>query len=142
MTWIPAIGRSLLVAATLATAGCATVIEDDPAATATGSGTALTTPPPTPPATTNDGLALIDEELAALSGKIASGDGDNGSIELIVATWSAIRSDVEAERPELIRGFDATIAMAESAVERTRPADADKAFANLNAYLDNYFGTN
>jgi hypothetical protein len=30
--------------------------------------------------------------------------------------------------------------MAGAAVERTRPADADKASANLSEYLDNYSG--
>lgn len=136
-----AIGRSVLVTGLVAVAGCATVIEDDPAATGGGSGAAVTAPSPTAPATTEAGLALIEEELSTLSGKIAASDGDNESIELIVATWGEIRDDVEAQRPELIRGFDATIEMAEFAVERTRPADADKASANLGEYLANYFGT-
>jgi hypothetical protein len=140
MRWFPAIGRGVLVAGLLAATGCATVIEDDPAATGGGSGTVVTTPPPTSPATPEAGLALIEGELTTLSGKIATGDGDNESIGLIVTTWSEIRDEIEAERPELIRGFDATIEMAEFAVERTRPADADKASANLADYLDNYYG--
>jgi hypothetical protein len=113
------------------------VVEDDPEAAGTGSVATTTT---TLPADADAGLELIADELAALSGRIAGGDGDNESIALVVAAWGSVRSEVEAARPELIRGFDATIAMAEQAVERTRPADADKASANLAEYLDNYYG--
>lgn len=125
--------RGLVFGAVLTLSSCATVIEDDPEAT-----DATSVPATTLPVTVEVGLVALEDELRTLSGKIAAGEGDDESIELIVATWESIRSDVDAERPELIRGFDATIEMAELAVERTRPADADKAAANLGQYLDNY----
>ncbi len=130
-----AIGCAIVLV--LTASGCATVIEDDEAAT-TDTGAGATAPPTTVPTDADAGLALILDELSALSWKIADGDGDDESLALIVATWAAIRDEVETATPGMIRGFDATIEMAEVAVTRTRPADADKAASNLGDYIDTY----
>ncbi len=49
-----------------------------------------------------------------------------------------MQPEVEAARPDLLDRFETTVDMALSAVERNRPADADKAFSNLTDLIDNY----
>jgi len=47
---------------------------------------------------------------------------------------------VKEQRPGLVNGIGATVELAETAVTRTRPADADKAFSLLTDLVDAYTG--
>jgi len=99
-----------------------------------------------PVETTVVGGAAIDllpemaTELSRLSGLVAEGTTDDESLARIESIWATIRPEIAESRPELVDGIGATVDMARLAVERTRPADADKAFSLLTDLVDNYFG--
>jgi hypothetical protein len=89
-------------------------------------------------------LELLPElgvEMSRLSSQISEdGDDDKATVARILAIWAAAQPDVEATRPDLLESFQTTVDMATSAVDRNRPADADKAFSNLTRLIDNYTG--
>lgn len=87
-----------------------------------------------------DLLPEMAAEMSRLSGVIAEGGDDDETLARIAKIWDTIRLDVATTRPELVEGIDATIDMAKLAVDRTRPADADKGFSILTDLVDNYFG--
>ena len=62
------------------------------------------------------------------------------TIAQIEGLWAAARPEVEETRPELLGGIETTVAMSRTAVDRNRPADADKAFRLLTDLVDNYTG--
>jgi hypothetical protein len=80
-------------------------------------------------------------EMSRLSAQVAEdGNFDDATLATILAIWAVAKPEVEATRPELVVGFDTTVVMATSAVERKRPADADKAFNLLTDLVDSYTG--
>jgi hypothetical protein len=86
-------------------------------------------------------LPQLGVEMSRLSSQISEdGDEDKATVARITALWAAAHTEVEATRPDLLESFQTTVDMATSAVERNRPADADKAFSNLSRLIDNYTG--
>ena len=114
----------------------------------TNSVTGVTLDPRLVPTTTivYSGTALellpdLGVEMSRLSSQISEdGDEDKATVARIVAIWAAAQPEVQATRPDLLESFQTTVDMATSAVERNRPADADKAFSNLTRLIDNYTG--
>ena len=51
-----------------------------------------------------------------------------------------MRPTIEAETPALLPGFDSVLAQVQRAVDRRRPADADKAAKNLAVLIRSYEG--
>ena len=88
----------------------------------------------------NELLPELATEMSRLGSQIAEGGDDRETLARIEAIWAAIRPEVESSRPELIGGIDTTVNMSITAVERTRPADADKAFRLLTDLVDNFTG--
>ena len=77
---------------------------------------------------------LLDELLAdaaGLSERIVENDGDEALVARLNTIWDAARPDVAESAPDLILEFDRAMVMLNSAVERRRHADADKALNNL-----------
>jgi hypothetical protein len=136
-----------LVFGVLVLAGCATtVVEEEPAGedVPLESGTIVDAdaPEPTVPIT-GSAAELLPEmatEMSRLGSQIAENDGDEATIARIEELWAAARSEVEETRPELLGGIRTTVDMSVTAVERNRPADADKAFRLLTDLVDNYTG--
>lgn len=102
---------------------------------------------PNAPATTialtgsaTDLLPEMSIEMSRLGSQVAEGDEDDATLARIEQIWDRIRPEIERDRPELLNGLGATIAMARIAVERTRPADADKAFSLLTDLVDQFTG--
>ncbi len=92
------------------------------------------------PGTPLDELPRIGVEMSRLSSQIG-GDGDeDDTLQVIVDTWTGIEDQVRAERPDLVERIASTIEMARVAVDRNRPADADKAFSLLTRLVDAYTG--
>lgn len=89
---------------------------------------------------TLDLLLEMSNDMSRLGSQVAEGAGDDATLARIEQIWEAIRADIQAERPELVASIDTTVDMARTAVERTRPADADKAFSLLTDLVDNYTG--
>ena len=112
--------------------------------TAQPGATAAATAPTTTMLIEGSAVELLPEmavEMSRLSAQVAEdGNFDDTTLATIVAIWAAAKPEVEATRPELVIGFDTTVVMATSAVERKRPADADKAFNLLTDLVDSYTG--
>ena len=129
----------------LATACSGTTTDDEQSA---DGATTATLDPRLVPTTTivYSGTALellpqLGVEMSRLSAQVSEdGDDDKATVARIIAIWAAAQPDVAATRPDLTESFQTTVDMATSAVERNRPADADKAFSNLTRLIDNYTG--
>jgi len=87
-----------------------------------------------------DLLPEMSIEMSRLGSQVAEGGDDNATLARIEQIWERIRPEIERDRPELLNGLGATIVMARTAVERTRPADADKAFSLLTDLVDQFTG--
>ena len=99
--------------------------------------------PPTTLALTGSAADLLPEmsiEMSRLGSQVAEGGDDNATLARIEQIWERIRPEIERDRPQLLNGLGATIDMARTAVERTRPADADKAFSLLTDLVDQFTG--
>ncbi|MDG1786943.1 MAG: hypothetical protein P8H61_13565 [Ilumatobacter sp.] len=99
--------------------------------------------PSTTIALTGSATDLLPEmsiEMSRLGSQVAEGGDDNATLARIEQIWERIRPEIERDRPELLNGLGATIVMARTAVERTRPADADKAFSLLTDLVDQFTG--
>ncbi len=135
-----------LIGIIVLTAACSGTTTDDERSA--DSATTVTIDPRLVPTTSivysGTALELLPElgvEMSRLSSQISEdGDEDKATLARITAIWAAARPEVEATRPDLLESFQVTVDMATSAVERNRPADADKAFSNLTRLVDNYTG--
>jgi len=159
------VGCSLAIAATLAACGTTTVDEaDDQTADLSdaeltgGEGRELaeddTSPldtgvivDPDAPGTTlpiegsaADLLPEIGIEMSRLSAEIGGEGDEDATIARIEALWAAIIDEVETSHPQLVPGIQASIEMAQTAVDANRPADGDKAFSILNGFVDDFTG--
>lgn len=85
-----------------------------------------------------DLLPEIGIDMSRLSAEIADDGDEDATIARIEGGWAAIQDEVEATKPELVNGIQATIDMARTAVDSNRPADADKAFSLLTDLVDSY----
>lgn len=94
--------------------------------------------PPTtaPTGSTDDLLDRLVDETATLSETIVENEGDDETLARIEVLWTAARPGIEEARPDLLPQFDAAMDYARRAVERRRPADADKAALNLRTLAD------
>jgi hypothetical protein len=125
---------------------CATTIDEQPAGGAEppASGSVVDTGAPAITVPVAGSAAELLPELAADMSTLGSQIAEDGDAEQTLAQmqqiWAAIRPEVEANRPELVGGIDTTVQMSVTAVERRRPADADKAFQLLTELVDNYTG--
>ena len=104
---------------------------DDPRTTAATATTVYT-----PRGTTAELLRAIAAEVGSLSEKLIDNDGQGAALERIQAQWEAVRPTIETDHPELLGGFVATMDQVERAVDRRRPADADKAARSLGTLID------
>ncbi len=107
-------------------------------ATATTVDRATTTTVFTATGSTADLLASIATRIDGLSEQLVDGEGQREALARIQAEWAAARPAIEAEKPELLIGFDAVLAQVQRAVDRRRPADADKAAKNLTVLIHSY----
>lgn len=127
--------------AVVSTAACAeTTVDPAQTTSATIADIAAATTLFTPNGTATELLPELSIELSALSARIVDGDDPAEGLARVEALWAAVGDEVGTNRPELFEQFEAAIQLARSAVERRRPADADKAFNNLSALVDSYVG--
>ena len=107
-------------------------------ATATTSPPAVTTTVFVPTGSPAELLASIAARIDGLSEQLVDGEGQRDALDRIQAEWAAVRPTIEAEKPALLPGFDAVLAQVQRAVDRRRPADADKAAKNLAVLIRSY----
>jgi hypothetical protein len=108
---------------------CSTEI--DPSATTVPPDRTTTTVPFVAEGTTAELLDQLLTEATALSERIVENEGDEALLDRINTIWDAARPGVDEAAPELILEFDRAMVMMNSAVDRRRHADADKALNNL-----------
>lgn len=121
------------IAAALAT-GCAgtTVVEEQTTVAAS------TTAPTVPDGGLDVLLPALVDTLGGLSEDIAAKGSapERGRLAYAEELWNAAAPLVEAAHPELVEQFDQLMALAATAADRRRPADADKAFAFMQPLVD------
>ncbi len=138
---LPALLAPLLVA-------CSTTIDEGASTAGPALGATSSTALTVPTGTTEELLAQLLTAMSGLSTLIgpAVGPGaDSGPrpdkqqrLVEIEALWSAARPEVESVDALVARQIDALVAMSRVAVERNRPADADKAARFLHDVLAAY----
>ncbi len=72
------------------------------------------------------------DDAAALSDLIGSRGRKTEQLALITAKWDVARPQIDPAQEVLVENLDAAVALCTIAVERNRPADADKCFRNLS----------
>lgn len=123
--------------------GCGATTFDESIASST---TALLTTSTVPTGTTEELLTSLAESMSGLSGLIgpdSSGrtpPGKNEAIARIEALWEAARTDVTARDPEAADAIERMVVLARTAVDRSRPADADKAWRFAGQVIDKFLG--
>lgn len=124
-------------AAALATAvlvGCATTVDREIAGdttTARDGRSTTTTTVFVATGTTEELLDRLLDESRSLSEAIVENQGQHDVVARIDSIWDAVRPAVENAHPQLMLEFERAIVMLHTAVDRRRPADADKAYTNL-----------
>jgi hypothetical protein len=108
---------------------CSTEI--DPSASTLAPGLTTTTTVFVAEGTTSELLDQLLTDAVGLSETIVENEGDEALVDRLNTIWDAARPGVEEAEPDLIYEFDRAIEMMNSAVERRRHADADKALNNL-----------
>jgi copper chaperone CopZ len=121
----------------LTATGCATTI-DESLATVPGTDPAEvnTTTTTLPAGSATVLLPVLLTEAADLSRRVRESDGDREALERINALWDATSLEVGRSNPELLGSFEGQLDMLRRAVQFNRPADADKAYRNLDALVD------
>jgi hypothetical protein len=107
-------------------------------ATATTNAPASSTTVFAPTGTPAELLASIAARIDGLSEQLVDGEGQREALARIQAEWAVVRPTIEADKPALLAGFDAVLAQVQRAVDRRRPADADKAAKNLAVLIRSY----
>jgi hypothetical protein len=106
---------------------------------------ASATTPPTVPETattftvtgsTEEVLQAMATEVGALSERLIDNDGQAAALARIEAQWAAVKPTIQEEYPKLLYGFDSAMDQVRRAVERRRPADADKASRSLQTLIE------
>jgi hypothetical protein len=92
---------------------------------------------------TGSAADLLPELLAEVQGlpqRVANADGDGAAATRIEQLWAAVQPEVAANRPDLVKDFEFVVRRCRSAADRNRPADADRAFKNLDTLVHAYLG--
>lgn len=118
--------------AVLATACAPTTYDASLATTTTPSTTTL------PTGTATELLEAILLEVEDLGRRVADNDADTLAVERIEQLWAGIADEITTARPDLAEDFDFVITRCRLAVDRQRPADADRAYKNLVVLVDEF----
>jgi len=132
---IPLLG-SVVLAALVVPACSATTFDADIANSTTT--VAVTTTVPT--GSVEELLPVMLAEVKALSEKVAANQGDDVSATYIEQLWAAMQPEIQAEHKDLVPSFEFVVRRCRVAADRTRPADADRAYRNLQTIADSLLG--
>ena len=124
---------SLLVVGVMTLSACSATTYDSSLATTLP---AVTTSSTIPAGTIAELLPVMVDEVEALSEKVVANSGDAVSATYIEQLWAAISAEVEATYPDLVEDFEFVVRRCRAAADRSRPADADRAYRNLQSLAD------
>lgn len=112
--------------------GCATTVVDE-TATTPAPVISTTTTTTAPPGDLTSTLERMLAEMATLSELVVETTGGvtRERLASIEALWESARAELETLRPEVIGDMERMIDLSRLAVERRRPAEADKAVSFL-----------
>lgn len=126
-------GAALL---TLSLSACSTTFDSTIANSTTT--VAVTTTLPT--GTVAELLPLMLAEVKGLSEKVAANDGDGPAAERVAQYWDAMKDEISSTHPDLVPAFEFVVRRCQAAADRSRPADADRAYRNLQTIHDAILG--
>ncbi|MEN9822167.1 MAG: hypothetical protein RLZ04_593 [Actinomycetota bacterium] len=119
--------------AALLLGACNATTYDGSLATTTSAASTTTT---VPAGTIAELLPVMLEEVRTLSEKVAANSGDAVSATYIEQLWAAISAEVQASYPDSFEDFEFIVRRCRAAADRSRPADADRAYRNLKSLAD------
>ena len=85
-------------------------------------------------------LPLMLAEVKALSERVAASDDAREAADRIEQYWNAMRDEITADHKDLVEDFEFVVRRAQAAADRKRPADADRAYRNLQTLADSILG--
>ena len=124
--------RVRIVAGTLA---CALAVACSPTTyvdTGTTSSIAATTTTTLPVGAVSELLPQMLAEVQDLPRRVAEADSPGASATRIEQLWAAMQPEVDRDWPDLSPEFEFVVRRCRAAADRKRPADADRAYKNLN----------
>lgn len=128
------------IAAVTLVAGCATTY-DETIASEQSVAAEPTTSTTLPTGSAADLLPLLVAEASGLS-DLMMNDGDaTAAAQRIAQYWAAVKTEVNAARPDLLSDFSANVGRCATAVQFHRAADADKAAKNLAALVESFLSS-
>lgn len=127
--------RVLAAAAVVLVAGCSAAVDDGSSFDPDAQGS-TTLPTGTPAELLPRLVATVDQISEAI---IDEGD-QRALLAQAEALWAATQDDVAATDPEAADSMQQMMDLARVAVERIRPADADKATKFLSDLVDDHLG--
>lgn len=127
---------ALCLAAALGLGACATTVVDS-TDSSTSSSAPVTVATTAVPTGTTEILAALHDNVGQLSEIVVETGGDRAFDQLaqIESLWERVRPAVEADHPNLVSDFERMMALCRLAVERRRPAEADKAYAFMTPLI-------
>jgi hypothetical protein len=127
-------GLGALAIALLATASSPTTNDESKATDPSSAPVTTVVPAGTP----EELLPLMLAEVQALPSRVSNNDGAGAAAERIEQLWAAIEPAIRATDPDLVMDFEFVVRRCRAAADHKRPADADRAFKNLDALVDAY----
>jgi hypothetical protein len=128
---------SLVIVSTLASCGT-TYVDTSVTVPETGPTTTTTLAPIAADAPLGDVLAEIKLQMSDLDEKIIDQHGQAAALARIDELWAVADAQIRDLNPDDVIGFQQSIELAHSGVERLRPADASKAYKVWVAVLAEY----
>lgn len=77
-------------------------------------------------------------EAGKLSNIIGAQGDKNDQMHAITNLWNAVRPEIAANNPDLVKTFDFAVDLCDKGRQFNRPADADKCFRNLTTLTNGY----
>jgi len=119
--------------ALLVASGCSATTFDESIANTTTTVAVSTT---LPSGTVAELLPVMLAEVKGLSEKVAANQGDDEAATAIEQLWAAMRPEIESTHDDLVPAFEFVVRRCRAAADRSRPADADRAYRNLQTIAD------
>ena len=124
---------ALTAVAAVALAGCKSTYD---ASLVTTPGTVAATTTTLPSGTVAELLPRMLDEVKGLSELVAANSGDDASATRIEQYWAAMKAEITQQHPDLVDAFEFVVRRCRAAADRSRPADADRAYKNLQTIAD------
>lgn len=93
-----------------------------------------------PSGTVAELLPRMLAEVKGLSELVAANSGDDEAATRIEQYWAAMKDEINATHPDLVESFEFVVRRCRAAADRSRPADADRAYKNLQTIADSLLG--